>query len=172
MPNHNNQMAPKQELQVLKLIEANEITVEEGLQYLQVHQPSPGAEGSHTSQSQPQEPAGSKPRKATVLRVKVIDGDSTKVNVVLPLGLVRWSAKTVQTTLNAIAPTILPHALARLAKEINPKSAESIGDNLENLDVDAICDAIIEGLDQLEGVGPFDFVTVEDGDTTVQIGIE
>lgn len=163
-----NQVVPTNSLEILKRVEAGQLTVEEGLQQLQPDPPPTMDEEVYISQ--PQQPSPKSVGK--VLRIKVIEGARTKVSVAVPFALVKWSAKTLKTTLNSIAPTILPLALARLAKEINPEAAESMHENLEEIDVNAICDVIVEGLDQLEGVGQFDFVTVEDGDTKVQIGIE
>lgn len=171
MSNNVVPVVPNKQLEILKLIEAKELTVEEGLHYLQSEQ-TPTTPKAAPSPAEPQQSRPANTRPAKVLRVKVIDGDHTKVSVMLPLGLVKWTARTLQTTLNALAPAILPHALARLAKEVNPQSADKIQQNLDELDFEAICNAIIEGIDQLEGVGQFDFVTVEDGDTKVQIGIE
>ena len=173
MSNNVQPIVSNKQLEVLRLIEAKQLTVEEGMQYLQSGQHPLTPEATTPKppmQAQPSQPNAISPAK--VLRVKVIDGANTKVSVALPLSLVKWTARTLKTTLNTIAPAILPHALAKLAKQLNPDAASSSQSNLEEMDFDALCNVIVEGLDEIEDIGQFDFVTVEDGDTKVQIGIE
>ena len=113
--------------------------------------------------------------KGKVLKVLVFEGnlEQPKVCVAFPLGLAKWAGRLLPQ-LTKLTPLALDLAMAK-----NEKSAEFaklIHEKYTDLDLNAILttisEMIEEGFDQLEDIGRFDFVTVQDGGTKVQICIE
>ncbi len=135
----------------------------------------PPAEALQPPQPQQQNTGTGNTGKGKVLKVLVFEGDleNPKVSVAFPLGLARWAGRLLPQFAK-----LMPLALD-LAMVKNEKSAEFaklIQEKYTDLDLNTIlttiCDMVEEGFDQLAEIGQFDFVTVQDSNTKVQIRIE
>ena len=111
--------------------------------------------------------------KGKLLKILIFDGDleTPAVCVALPLSL----AKLASRLLPSLAK-LIPFALD-LGMTQNKKFAQSahlIRENYADLEeaLATICRMIEEGIDELENLGAFDFVSVGDGDSGVKIRIE
>ena len=111
--------------------------------------------------------------KGKLLEILVFDGDPEMPNVwvALPLRLAKWAGRL----LPALAK-LIPFALD-LGMTQNKQfrgAAHLIRENYAELDeaLATICEVIEEGIDELEDIGTFDFVSVLDGDSGVKIRIE
>lgn len=111
--------------------------------------------------------------KGKLLKILIFDGDleTPAVCVALPLSL----AKLAGRLLPSLAK-LIPFALD-LGMTQNKQfggAAHLIRENYADLDeaLATICEVIEEGIDELEELGAFDFVSVGDGDSGVKIRIE
>jgi len=160
MSNDTPHMAPMTNLEVLKRVEAGELTPEEGLQQLQ-------------SQGQNVETVNT--IKGKMLKVLVFEGDfeQPKVSVTLPLGLAKWAGKLIPQFVK-LGPLALDLTMINKAK--SAEVAKLMQEKYTNLDLDTtiktITEIIEEGFDELEEIGPFDLVTVQDDNNRVRICIE
>ena len=86
---------------------------------------------------------------ARILRVVVYEGEQEepKVEVTVPLRLAKWALK------------LMPMVEGKIREQVD-------------LDVNVLKDLLDEGFDELEELGQFDLVKVNDGDTRVSISIE
>ncbi|MEN6390160.1 MAG: hypothetical protein ABFD04_07050 [Syntrophomonas sp.] len=111
-------MMSQEKLRVLELIQEGKVNAEQGLELLQAMEP--GAKET---------PSGNSDR---VFRVKV-DGDKTKVNVNIPMRLVRVASKFVGLGMNFIPP----EARSEMDKR---------GIDLSEIDFKELVDLIDQGL--------------------------
>ena len=164
MPNNTNQIVPSKNSEILKQAQSGELTADEGFRELQ---------------SNPQSEQQGKPMKNSVkgkvLKILVYEGDmeQAKVCVAFPLGLAKWAGRLLPQ-FSKLMPFALD--LASMASAKSEKFSTLIQGKYSDTDfaeiLMTICDVIEEGIDQLEEIGRFDFVTVQDGDSRVQICIE
>ena len=111
--------------------------------------------------------------KGKLLKILVFDGDPEMPNVcvALPLRLAKWAGRLLPPLAE-----LIPFALD-LGMTQNKQfggAAHLIRENYAELDeaLATICEVIEEGIDELEEIGTFDFVSVLDGDSGVKIRIE
>ncbi len=127
-------------MKILKMVEQGKITSEEATKLLEtIEGKSPGIEG-----------------KGRVLKVKIIEGGAQRVNIKIPLKLIKTIAK-IGGNININLPDS--------AKE---KLSEK-GISLENIkDAEKLNEIIAE----LEKEAPFELVNVDEGDKKVIVTIE
>jgi hypothetical protein len=84
-----------------------------------------------------------------ILKIVVIEGDQEepKVEVTVPIKLAKWALK------------IMPLVEGKIK-------------DLPEIDMNALRELLDEGFDEMEQLGQFDLVKVNDGDTKVRISIE
>ena len=156
MSNNTTQMLTNNDLD--GLLEGGELTAEEA-----------------AKQPQQQNPRTGSGHQGKVLKIQVFEGslDHPKVCVAFPLGLAKWAGRLLPQFAK-LTPLALDLAMAsndrseRYVKLIHEKYAELDFNEVFT----TICEVIEDGIDELEEIGKFDFVTVQDGDTKVLIGIE
>ena len=129
-----------EKMKILKMVEQGKITSEEATKLLEtIEGKSPGIEG-----------------KGRVLKVKIIEGGAQRVNIKIPLKLIKTIAK-IGGNININLPDS--------AKE---KLSEK-GISLENIkDAEKLNEIIAE----LEKEAPFELVNVDEGDKKVIVTIE
>ena len=129
-----------EKLKILKMLEEGKITSDEAAKLLEIiEDKSPKIEG-----------------KARWLKVKVLEGGTQKINIKVPLSLIRIGAK-IGGKININLPDV--------AKE---KLAEK-GISLENIeDVEKLNQLLIE----LEKEAPLELVNVDEGEKKVIVSIE
>ena len=113
--------------------------------------------------------------KGKLLKILVFDGDleAPTVCVALPLSLVKLAGRLLPPSAKLI-PLMVDLAISK-NKQFEG-SAQQIREKYANFDFAevfaAICEVIEEGIDELEDIGTFDFVSVLDGNDGVVIRIE
>ena len=113
--------------------------------------------------------------KGKLLKILVFDGDLEvpAVCVALPLSLVKLAGRLLPLFAKLI-PLMVDLAISK-NKELEG-SAQLIREKYADFDFAevfaTICEVIEEGIDELEDIGTFDFVSVLDGNEGVTIRIE
>ncbi len=113
--------------------------------------------------------------KGKLLKILVFDGDleAPTVCVALPLSLVKLAGRLLPPSAKLI-PLMVDLAISK-NKEFEG-SAQLIREKYADFDFAevfvTICEVIEEGIDELEDIGTFDFVSVLDGSDGVVIRIE
>ena len=126
---------------------------------------------TQTSSMQPE--SGS--YKGKLLKILVFDGDleAPVVCVALPLSLVKLAGRLLPPSAKLI-PLMIDLAISQNKRFED--SAQLIREKYADFDFaeafTAICEVIEEGIDELEDIGTFDFVSVLDGNEGVAIRIE
>jgi len=123
--------SPEERMQILKMLQEGRITAEEANELLNALEASSAPEPLRSS------------HRARFFRIVVEEGNATKMNVQIPLGLIR------------VLTNIIPRDALRVGQ----------GDDEHVLDLDAIIRAVEEGA---EGK----IVEVEDDDTRVEIFVD
>jgi len=128
----------EERLKILEMVSAGQISSEEGMRLLEALDSAQEAEaGKSTSRalnayntnSDNTRPAGGSGRAGRMLRIRIEEVDGSKVNVNVPLGLLRSLGK-----LTSLVPN-----------NVNEKLIDQ-GIDLANLDIDAILEAISSGV--------------------------
>ena len=126
---------------------------------------------TQTSSMQPE--SGS--YKGKLLKILVFDGDleAPVVCVALPLSLVKLAGRLLPPSAKLI-PLMIDLAISQNKRFED--SAQLIREKYTDFDFaetfTAICEVIEEGIDELEDIGTFDFVSVLDGNEGVTIRID
>ena len=126
---------------------------------------------TQTSSMQPE--SGS--YKGKLLKILVFDGDleAPVVCVALPLSLVKLAGRLLPPSAKLI-PLMIDLAISQNKRFED--SAQLIREKYADFDFaetfTTICEVIEEGIDELEDIGTFDFVSVLDGNEGVAIRIE
>ena len=113
--------------------------------------------------------------KGKLLKILVFDGDLEVpvVCVALPLSLVKLAGRLLPPSAKLI-PLMIDLAISQNKRFED--SAQLIREKYADFDFaetfTAICEVIEEGIDELEDIGTFDFVSVLDGNEGVAIRIE
>ena len=111
--------------------------------------------------------------KGKSLKILVGDLEAPAVCVALPLSLVKWAGRLLPPSAKLI-PLMVDLAISKNTQFED--SAQLIREKYADFDfVEAfttICEVIEEGIDELEDIGTFDFVSVLDGNDGVTIRIE
>lgn len=129
-----------EKLRILKMLEEGKITSDEANKLLEtIEDKTENIEG-----------------KARWLKVKIIERGAQKVNIKIPLKLIKIGAK-IGSNINI-----------KLPSEVTEKLAEK-GINLENIkDVEKLNELLVE----LEKEAPFELVNVDEGEKKVIVSIE
>ena len=116
--------------------------------------------------------------KGKLLKILVFDGDleAPAVCVALPLSLVKLAGRLLPPSAKLI-PLMVDLAISKKSKNKEFEgSAQQIREKYADFDFaevfTTICEVIEEGIDELEDIGTFDFVSVLDGNEGVTIRIE
>ncbi len=113
--------------------------------------------------------------KAKLLKIIVFEGDvdAPQVSVALPLRLAKWAGRLLPP-LAKLIPFAIDLSMAQ-NKELG-ESAQLFREKYADFDftevLTAVAEVIEEGIDELEDIGPFDFVSVGDENEGVKIRIE
>ncbi len=113
--------------------------------------------------------------KGKLLKILVFDGDleAPVVCVALPLSLVKLAGRLLPASAKLI-PLMIDLAISQNKRFED--SAQLIREKYADFDFaetfTTICEVIEEGIDELEDIGTFDFVSVLDGNEGVAIRIE
>ena len=113
--------------------------------------------------------------KGKLLKILVFDGDleAPVVCVALPLSLVKLAGRLLPASAKLI-PLMIDLAISQNKRF--EESAQLIREKYADFDFaetfTTICEVIEEGIDELEDIGTFDFVSVLDGSEGVTIRIE
>jgi hypothetical protein len=113
--------------------------------------------------------------KAKLLKIIVFEGDvdAPQVSVALPLRLAKWAGRLLPP-LAKLIPFAIDLSMAQ-NKELG-ESAQLFREKYADFDfaevLTAVAEVIEEGIDELEDIGPFDFVSVMDENEGVKIRIE
>ena len=113
--------------------------------------------------------------KAKLLKILVFDGDidAPEVSVALPLRLAKWAGRLLPSFAKLI-PLAIDLSMAQ-NKELG-ESAQLFREKYADFDfaevLTPIAEVIEEGIDELEDIGPFDFVSVGNKNEGVKIRIE
>ena len=113
--------------------------------------------------------------KAKLLKIIVFEGDvdAPQVSVALPLRLAKWAGRLLPP-LAKLIPFAIDLSMAQ-NKELG-ESAQLFREKYADFDfaevLTAVAEVIEEGIDELEDIGPFDFVSVMDENKGVKIRIE
>ncbi len=118
-------------------------------------------------------PSESGGNKGKLLKILVFEGDPEMPNVcvALPLRLAKWAGRLLPP-LAKLIPFALDVGMTQNKQFAG--AAHLIRENYTELEeaLATICEVIEEGIDELEDIGTFDFVSVIDGDSGVKIRIE